>query len=204
MLRRTLLLSALTFPLTGLTQTKTAGVVYFTWYHNVDKKMIRQQHIDAFSGASLLPDGMVGQLANAIGRALNLPVYPIEAEDPYSVVYEECLDQAIKEKTASYRPKIKSFSASTEFDLLFLGFPNWSYTLPMPVCTFLGKLNSSPKQIAPFCVHGTGGLARTIVQLRRCAPKAKILKSLSIYRDEFADADDEAVNWAKKIWEANR
>jgi len=39
------------------------------------------------------------------------------------------------------------------YDLIFLGYPNWWGTMPMPVFTFLEGYDLAKKTIAPFCTH---------------------------------------------------
>ncbi len=134
--------------------------------------------------------------ARWVGEAAAARVIPILARDPYPVNYDDCLDQAIEEKTRKYLPALSTRQVFPECDFLFLGFPNWSYTLPMAVCSFLETLPTKGKIIAPFCVHGTGGLARTSAELRRCARNAKILPTLSINREDLGHSEQAVKEWA--------
>lgn len=199
MFRRHFILSALVmpaFPTIVLGSGRKILVAYYSWYDNTFQEQIRPSDIDATTSASLQAPGQVTMAARWIGEATAAQVIPILAKEPYPVNYDDCLDQAIDEKTRKYRPALSSRQLFPEFDFLFLGFPNWSYTLPMTVCSFLEMLPAKGKIIAPFCVHGTGGLARTSAELRRCARNAKILSTLSINRDDLAHSEQTVKEWA--------
>ena len=110
--------------------------------------------------------------------------------------YDDCLDQAIDEKRVNIVRHYPADNFSPEFDFLFLGSQTGAIPLPMTVCSFLEMLPAKGKIIAPFCVHGTGGLARTSAELRRCARNAKILPTLSINRDDLAHSEQTVKEWA--------
>lgn len=199
MLRRHLILSSLislVHPSAVLGADRKVLVAYYSWYDNTFKDRIRPSDIDSTTSASLQAPGQVTLAAKWVGEAADAPVIPILAKSPYPVNYEDCLDQAIDEKTRKYRPALSEEQLFPAFDFLFLGFPNWSYTLPMTVCSFLEKIPTEGKTIAPFCVHGTGGLARTGAELRRCARKARILPTLSIDRDDLISSEQVIKDWA--------
>ncbi len=44
-----------------------------------------------------------------------------------------------------------------EYDIIFIGFPNWWGTMPMPILTFLESYKLEGKIVIPFCTHGGGG-----------------------------------------------
>lgn len=203
MLRRNLLLSPLAFCLPSVlaqAKGKRAVVVYFSWYDNTFQERIRPSDIDETTSASLKAPGQVTLVAHLIGKDLGLPIYPIVVKDRYTTIYEDCLDRVIGEKTERVFPELTGPTDLPEFDLLFLGFPNWSYTIPRAVWSFLSKVPKANKTIAPFCVHGTGGLARTIRDLKSAAPEARLTRTLSIDRSELAESRKRALDWAQKVY----
>lgn len=175
-------------------------IAYFSWYPNIEPSSLSSAPIDAITGASLInKPGLVTQAAQWIEQVTSAPLISIESSKVYPTDYEACLEQAIEEKTRHYRPQVRPTSWPTaEFDFLFLGFPNWSYTLPMPVCTWLEKQNFAGKKIAPFCVHGTGGFARTLNELRRCAKGAILLNPLSLEREDVLASRKQVQKWASE------
>ena len=115
-------------------------------------------------------------------------------EEPYSSDYDECLDRAADEKAENARPALASHEDHMEdYDIVFLGFPNWWYTLPMPVLTFVEEYDWSGKTVVPFVTHGTGGLSGTIRDLTAALPEdVTILEPIGVYRPEV-DASQPAV-----------
>lgn len=118
-------------------------------------------------------------------------------EEPYSSDYDECLDRAADEKADNARPALASHVDNMEdYDIVFLGFPNWWYTLPMPVLTFVEEYDWSGKTVAPFVTHGTGGLSGTIRDLTAALPEdVTILEPIGVYRPEVDDSQTAVQAW---------
>lgn len=53
-------------------------------------------------------------------------------------------------------------------------FPNWWYTAPMAVHSFLEKYDFDRKTVIPFVTHGIGGLASTIQDIIADLPDSEI------------------------------
>lgn len=179
-----------------------ALVLSFSWYENVAAADLRSAAVDAVTGASLLAQGLTTRAARWIAEAERIPHGIIRAKRPYPADYDACLDQAVEEKVAQAFPKVEPFPEDVEgrlrtARLLYLVFPNWSYTLPRALSTVLARIPTEGMKIAPLCVHGTGGLARTIVDLRRAAPKAEVLAPLSLEREEVPGARERILSWAR-------
>lgn len=93
-------------------------------------------------------------------------------EGPYSSDYDQCLDRAADEKAQNARPAlVNPVEDMSRYDVVFLGFPNWWYTAPMAVHTFLEEYDFSGKTIVSFVTHGTGGLASTIEDITADLPE---------------------------------
>lgn len=180
---------------------KTA-VVYFSWFDQTGSVRATPAEIDAVTGASLVEPGLVTLAARAVGGVAGETALPIVSRDPYPIDYDACLDQAVDEKNRAFRPALGPASeaarnAVREARVVFLGYPNWSYTLPAPVLAFIESLSWEGKTVVPFCVHGTGGLARTTSALRAAAKGAEIRRPLSLEREEVRGSLDEIADWAR-------
>ena len=118
-------------------------------------------------------------------------------EEPYSSDYDQCLDRAADEKAENARPALASHVDNMEdYDIVFLGFPNWWYTLPMPVLTFVEEYDWSGKTVVPFVTHGTGGLSSTIRDLTAALPEdVTILDPIGVYRPEVDDSQPAVQAW---------
>ncbi len=169
-------------------------IAYFTWADNTVVENPSSVDGDATTSASVLAPGNAAKLASWIQQEVGGDLHSIMVEEPYSSDYDECLDRAADEKADNARPALASHVDNMEgYDIVFLGFPNWWYTLPMPVLTFVEEYDWSGKTVVPFVTHGTGGLSSTIRDLTAALPEdVTILEPIGVYRPEV-DASQPAV-----------
>ena len=74
--------------------------------------------------------------------------------------------QAKKEIQDNYRPKLTSkIDNIGQYDVIFLGSPNWWGTITPQVSSFLASYDLSGKMVIPFITHGGGGVQNTIRDL---------------------------------------
>lgn len=144
--------------------------------------------------------GNTRAVAQRIHNAVGGDLYEIRAADAYPQGYNDCTDRAKKEQTANARPALAGTLANADsYDVIFLGYPNWWGTLPMPVFTFLETYGFSGKTIAPFCTHGGGGLGRGPADIARLSPKAAVAQGLSLNGSGAANASPEVAAWLRKL-----
>lgn len=172
-------------------------IAYFTWADNTVVEDPGAINVDATTSASVLVPGNAARLAGWIQQEVGGDLHSIIVEEPYSSDYDECLDRAADEKADNARPALTSHVDNMEeYDVVFLGFPNWWYTLPMPVLTFVEEYDWSGKTVVPFVTHGTGGLSGTIRDLTAALPEdVTILDAIGVYRPEVAGARDDIAAW---------
>ena len=178
----------------GETGNSNILIAYFTWADNTVVEDPSSVDVDATTSASVLAPGNAAKLASWIQQEVGGDLHSIVVEEPYSSDYDECLDRAADEKADNARPALASHVDNMEdYDIVFLGFPNWWYTLPMPVLTFVEEYDWSGKTVVPFVTHGTGGLSSTIRDLTAALPEdVTILEPIGVYRPEV-DASQSAV-----------
>lgn len=78
------------------------------------------------------------------------------------------------------RPAITNEIPIADYDVIFVGYPIWCYTLPQVMFTLFDRYDFAGKTIIPFNTHegsGAGGTYKTIAELE---PDAKMLKGLAI------------------------
>ena len=64
--------------------------------------------------------------------------------------------------------------------IIFIGYPNWWGTMPMPVFTFFEEYNLSGKVIIPFCTHEGSGLSRSVKDIEKLNPNSEVFPALAI------------------------
>lgn len=172
-------------------------IAYFTWADNTVVEDPSSVDVDATTSASVLAPGNAAKLATWIQEAVGGDLHSIVVEGPYSSDYDECLDRAAEEKADNARPALATHVENMEdYDIVFLGFPNWWYTLPMPVLTFVEEYDWSGKTVVPFVTHGTGGLASTIRDLTAALPEdTTILEPIGVYRPEVDTSQGAVQDW---------
>lgn len=115
--------------------------------------------------------------------------------------YSKLFDYAKSERDNNERPELKDLNINIEdYDTIFIGYPIWWYTLPMPVFSFLDKYDLSGKTIIPFNTHRGSGDGGTYDTIKSIEPGAKVLKGLPISGDDMnKDQSDKVDNWLKEL-----
>ena len=172
-------------------------IAYFTWAENTHVDDPESVDVDATTSASVLMPGNVGLLAQWIEEETGGDKFSIITEEPYSSDYDTCLNRAIEEHDDNARPAIQgNIKNMGDYDIVFLGFPNWWYSCPMAILTFIEKYDLSGKTIIPFCSHGTGGFAASLRNIGNVLPDdCTVLEEFGAYRPEVAQSKDELLAW---------
>lgn len=175
-------------------------IAYFTWAENTVVEDPSAVDVDATTSASVLTPGHVAQMAAWIQSETGGDLFSIVTAEPYSSDYDECLDRAADEKAANARPALaKSVGSMADYDVIFLGYPDWWSTCPMAVFTFLDSCDFTGKTVIPFCAHGTSGLAASVRDIRAALPGVTVLDAVGVQRpgmDTPLDAARSTVlNW---------
>lgn len=176
-------------------------IAYFTWSDNTVVENPNSIDVDAETSASVLSPGNAELIANWIAEETGGDLFSIKTQNKYSSDYDECLNQARKERDNNERPAlVERVNNIDDYDVIFLGFPNWWYTCPMAVFTFVESYDLSGKTIIPFCTHGTGGLSRTIRDLKNLLPdNCEVLEPIGVYRPEVKNSKSRVLDWLRKL-----
>lgn len=155
---------------------------------------------DAISSASLVQPGNTAMIADWIHQETGGDLFSIQTVESYPSDYNECMDRASEERAHGTRPELKSqVEGFDEYETIFIGFPNWWSSLPMPVVTFLESYDFSGKMVVPFCAHGTGGIGATVRELERALPEtAVVYEPLGIYRADILQAQPKVEEWLRE------
>lgn len=157
--------------------------------------------VDAVASASVVAPGNTAKMAQWIQEYVGGELFPIVVTESYPDNYDECLERAADEKAENTRPQLANHLDNIDdYDVIFLGFPNWWYTVPMAVHSFLEEYDFSGKTVIPFCTHGTGGLASSIQDIKKDLPDSvKMLEPIGIYRPDVDSAQDSIDEWLDSI-----
>ena len=142
-------------------------------------------------------------VAEMISAATGGTIFRIEPSTPYPDDYRACTEVAQREKRSKARPALVGDITAEEFDVIFLGYPNWWGDLPMCVYTFLEQHDWQGKIIIPFCTHEGSGLSDTENRLRAACRGASVLNGLavrgSVAQNERETARKQVLEWLKQL-----
>lgn len=144
--------------------------------------------------------GHTRDVANAIHKLVGGDIIKIETVKPYPADYDMLTKVAKEEQSNNARPQIKTKVPNIdEYGVIFLGYPNWWSSMPMPVYTFVEQNCLDGKTIAPFATHGGGGLGHSVEDLKKIAPGATILKPLAVRSSHSSSAGEDVKKWIEGL-----
>ena len=142
-------------------------------------------------------------VAEMIASATGGTLFRIEPATPYPDDYRACTEVAQREKRSKARPALVGDIAAEEFDVIFLGYPNWWGDLPMCIYTFLEQHDWQGKVVIPFCTHEGSGLSDTENRLRTACRGASVLNGLAVRgfvaQNEREKARKLVLEWLKQL-----
>ncbi|MDE6871779.1 MAG: flavodoxin [Bacteroidales bacterium] len=131
-------------------------------------------------GVGNIEKGNTHIIAEMIAEAAGGDIFEIVPVNAYPKTYNACVEAARKEKDSSARPAVMHDIDVEEYDIVFLGYPNWWGDMPMPVYTFIEKHSWSGKMVVPFCTHEGSGLSRTEKYVADACKGAQVGKGLAV------------------------
>lgn len=126
--------------------------------------------------------GNTALAAKVIQALTGADTFQIEQQHPYAEDYNDCIAQAQADQRRNARPPLKRCLQSIEdYDVIYLGYPNYWSTMPMAVFTFLETFDWKGKTIKPFCTHEGSGLGSSIKDIQKLCPGATVEKGIAIH-----------------------
>lgn len=149
----------------------------------------------------IITEGNTAKVAKVIAAKTGADIYEIKEVKPYPQSYDECVDLAKKELKDKARPEIAGdLPDLTDYQVVYLGYPNWWGDCPMIVYTFLEKSKIEGKTILPFCTHEGSGLGSTAKNIQKAFPGAKVELNGFSLRGATAQKDAAATEQAVDKW----
>jgi flavodoxin len=177
-------------------------VAYFTRAQNIQQSTA---NVDATSQASVnLVNGKYAGntelLAEWIQQEVGGDLFSIKTVTQYSADYDTSVNQGQKENREKARPALASRVSNMEkYDIVFVGFPNWWYDMPMAVYTFLDTYDLSGKTIVPFSTSGGSGFSGSIKTIQGLEPKAIVREGLTVRDSQSLQGKQAVKSWLEKL-----
>ena len=148
--------------------------------------------------------GTTHEIANQIQKNVGGDLFELTTVHTYPKEYRATTKQAKREQETNFRPQLTADVPNIDsYELVFIGYPNWWWTLPMAFFSFLERHNFSGKTIIPFCTHEGSGLGRGLADIKSMCPNATIVEGIAL-RGGGSDnvqtdsARREVVEWLRK------
>jgi flavodoxin len=139
-------------------------------------------------------------IANDIHNIVGGDIFEIKSAQTYPEDYNAVVKKAKQELNSGYKPALKTKVENIgQYDVVFIGYPNWWGTFPAPVKTFLSEYDLSGKTIAPFCTNEGSGLGRSVTDISKLCPKSVLLEGLAIRGSTVKTAQTKVSEWLRKI-----
>lgn len=151
-----------------------------------------------YRGGSIvnLPIGNTEIVAKTIQELVGGELFEIKTVKQYPIDYSETTEVAKIELRTNARPELTDkVKYMDDYDVIYLGYPNWWNTFPMAVFTFLESYDFSGKTIIPFCTHEGSGLGNSERDIQRTCPKATVKKGIAIRGGNVNNAKDLIKSW---------
>lgn len=176
-------------------------VAYFSRVGNTDFP----SDVDTSSSASVIADGnaLVGNteyIADIIVEQTGGDKFLIETQEKYPADYDALVDEQQDERNKNSRPALVSHIEDFDsYDVIYLGFPNWWYGMPMPLYTFLEEYDFSSKTIIPFNTSGGSGFSNSISEIENLCPNATVLEGYTINGNSVQNAREDIIEWINTV-----
>ena len=124
--------------------------------------------------------GNTRRAAEQIHNLVGGDMFEVKTVAPYPTDYQEAVEVAKKEKETNARPALSTkVDNIAGYDVIFVGYPIWWHTVPMPIYTFLEAYDLSGKTVIPFCTSYSSDIAESMDAIRSLCPNANILEGLT-------------------------
>lgn len=155
---------------------KKSLVVYFSWSGNTEN------------------------VAKSIQTQTDSDIFEIVPATPYSDDYDTVVDLAQEEQRNNARPAISgNIENIDQYDVVYVGFPNWWGDMPMILYTFFDTYDLSGKTVALFCTSGGSGLSNTVNEVKELEPNAIVTEGLHIGSSSASNPDNDVSEWLNDI-----
>lgn len=171
-------------------------VTYFTWPE--------PDGVDASSGASrIIKDGKLygntEYVARMIAEATGGDLFAIETEKKYPSPHKPLIDEAKREQEANERPRLTTHIKNLkDYDVIFVGYPNWWYDMPMAIYSFFDEYDFSGKTVIPFVTHGGSRFSQSVETIRGLEKQAEVIEGPSIPGRSAGDSRESIQTWLQR------
>ena len=148
--------------------------------------------------------GTTAKVGIKLAKAIEADVYQILPKVPYRAGDLNWMNKksrsSVEMSDRNCRPEMANkLSNMEDYDVIFLGFPNWYRTYPRIIATFIRDHNFFGKVLIPFCTNEEGALGFAESELKSSAKGAIIKAGFACRGYEAEKADKDLKEWLERV-----
>lgn len=126
-------------------------------------------------------------------------LYPIQTMYTYPADYDQTIDVGEGQDKDGVHPLLINQIELSSYNLIYLVYPIWHYTLPAPIVSFLEDYDLSGKTVCCFTTSGGSGFADTIEKIQEADPDADVIEGITVFQSSISDAEAEVRSTAAEL-----
>lgn len=170
-------------------------IAYFAVAENSD--------VDAEASASVTSDGRgrMKAMADMIQIETGGDLFSIRTSVEYPGDGAKLIDYADKEQEDNARPELTSHIENLDnYDVIFVGYPNWWFDMPMVMYSFFEEYDFSGKTIVPFNSHNGSGFSGTIETIQSLEPDATVITDgFTVNEKDVEGSAEDIAEWIDRL-----
>ena len=173
-------------------------IAYFTAAENSGVDAVSSASYSMVNGEAV---GRLRAIANMIQTQTGGELFSIHTSVVYPADGGELIEYSADEQANDARPELTNHIDDLEqYDVIFVGYPNWWADLPQVMYSFFDEYDFSGKTIIPFNVHNGSRLSRTVETIAELEPNAAVeTNAFTISEHDVPDAEKEVTDWLEGL-----
>lgn len=125
--------------------------------------------------------GTTKSVAETIALLTDGDLFELIPETEYDFSDNTTLGRIRNGMASGYCPSlIGNLPVVADYDVIFIGSPNWLKAFAPPALSFLQGADLIGKTVIPFCTHGGGGFGHMVRDLREVCPNSHFKEGLAV------------------------
>ena len=173
-------------------------IAYFTAAENSGVDAVASASYSDVNGEA---KGRMQALAEMIQDVTGGDLFSIRTEETYPADGGDLIDYASQEQSEDARPALTTHIENPDdYDIIFVGYPNWWADLPMPLYSFFDEYDFSGKTIKPFNPHNGSRFSNTISTIASLEPNATVIEDgFTVNERDVPDAAGDIASWVDSL-----
>lgn len=173
-------------------------IAYFAEAENSEVDVVSSASVVTIDGEA---KGRIRALADMIQSKTGGDLFSIQTSVKYPADIGELIDYADEEQAENIRPELtSSIENLDQYDVIFVGYPNWWYDMPMVMYSFFDEYDFSGKTIIPFNSHNGSQFPSTIQTIAELEPNATVIEDgFTVNERDVKNAQSDISIWLDSL-----